>query len=372
MFGHSLYHTPKRSYEEQCFHEFFLSSQNSSSAIRGYPIDGSGWIYFAVVGNGSDRKFGKVYLCAPLTYSEMAVEFGRQGNASAVTRSVYEHGRFSRNAQLKGLESHFRMILVFGQCRDGNLVWFNWIMPANPTDILWRHHQLELALSFAVGKNQADLGRLLDYLCPFAEIIWQNLMEEWVYAFDAILHKLPSEEDRAAYWQHHRMYFESMALVEYSVPTQAHVDICLETYTSFSQMYQQALREIQEFFEALWESVLHPNEYPIPEQVLLGRKFGCRMFLYSHGSFRLYAEYRKDIYIEYPRQINAVRDLLKLSIRQLGCEWQRRDQAINVRLVELIPNYMGPLEAVYGNQCRTAMQEARRTGGQPRLPKLSC
>ncbi|KAJ6616890.1 hypothetical protein B0H10DRAFT_2035555 [Mycena sp. CBHHK59/15] len=336
-FGNTLSRSLAPSYEDECLRRFITSSEKSSSAIRGYPLDGPsgapGWIYFAVVGDGRDRKFGKVYLRAPMTYAEMAVEFGLQGNAGAVTRSVYEHGRFSRNAQSRGLESHFRMILMYGRCRDGELVWFHWIMAANPTDILWWHHRLELALSFAVGKNQADLGRLLDYLSPF----------------DAMLHKLPSEEDRAAYWQHHQVYFEGMALVEYSVPTEAGVEICLESYTSL-------------LFEALWESVLHPNAYPTSQQVVLGRKFGCRMFLYSHGSFRLYAEYRRDIYLGYPCQINAFRDALEQSISQLSHEW----------LHKLVPNYMHPLYAVYAHQTRISMEEARRTGDPPRLPKLPC
>ncbi|KAJ7934605.1 hypothetical protein B0H13DRAFT_1854906 [Mycena leptocephala] len=32
-----------------------------------------------------------------------------EGNANAVTRAVWQHGRFSQNAEHKGLESHFRM-----------------------------------------------------------------------------------------------------------------------------------------------------------------------------------------------------------------------------------------------------------------------
>ncbi|KAJ6611047.1 hypothetical protein B0H10DRAFT_1953335 [Mycena sp. CBHHK59/15] len=217
-----------------------------------------------------------------------------------------------------------------------NMLFPNYPLFAHPSsDILWWHHRLELALSFAVGKNQADLGRLLDYLSPYAETIWQNLMEEWVYAashacfffFDAMLHKLPSEEDRAAYWQHHQVYFEGMALVEYSVPTEAGVEICLESSTSLSQIRQQALSEIQELFEALWESVLHPNAYPTSQQ-------------------------------GYPCQINAFRDALEQSISQLSHEW----------LHKLVPNYMHPLYAVYAHQTRISMEEARRTGDPPRLP----
>ncbi|KAJ6603874.1 hypothetical protein B0H10DRAFT_1957615 [Mycena sp. CBHHK59/15] len=155
--------------------EFDVASKNSSSAIRGYrlpDLGAPGWIYFAVVANGNDRTFGKVYLRALMTYTELAVEFGRQGNYSAMTRSVYEHERFSWNVQHRGLESHFRMNLVFGG---------GWQPGVVSLDNASKSHRYSLGPSSARASTVLGSGEK-SVLTPYGEIVWKNLMEEWVYA----------------------------------------------------------------------------------------------------------------------------------------------------------------------------------------------
>ncbi|KAJ7823134.1 hypothetical protein B0H14DRAFT_2827041 [Mycena olivaceomarginata] len=165
-FGKLRVRTPGMSQEDRYRGHFVTLSQNSSSAIRGYPLPdlwgAPGWVYFAVAG----ESLGKVYLRASMTYQEMTVEFERQGNPPAVTRAIWDHGRFSRNAEHRGLESHFRMERKSGECKDGSFVEYDWITALNEEDILWPHHQLELALSYAVAKNEQDLGRLINFLDP--------------------------------------------------------------------------------------------------------------------------------------------------------------------------------------------------------------
>ncbi|KAJ6608719.1 hypothetical protein B0H10DRAFT_1955152 [Mycena sp. CBHHK59/15] len=171
----ALFRTPE-SYEEQRLQEFDVASKNSSSAIRGYrlpDLGAPGWIYFAVVANGNDRRFGKVYLRALMTYTELAVEFGRQGNYSAMTRSVYEHERFSWNVQHRGLESHFRMNLVFGG---------GWQPGVVSLDNASKSHRYSLGPSSARASTVLGSGEKSDFLTPYGEIVWKNLMEEWVYA----------------------------------------------------------------------------------------------------------------------------------------------------------------------------------------------
>ncbi|KAJ7823133.1 hypothetical protein B0H14DRAFT_1312831 [Mycena olivaceomarginata] len=122
-------------------------------------------------------------------------------------------------------------------------------------------------------------------------------MEEWVYAVLAVLRHLGAEGERLIYLHHLRTYFQQMALVECSIPTEAGLGTCIQSCAPFSQIYRRAFGEIQALFDAILESVREPKVYPTASQTQQGRKFGCLMSLYSLGSFRLYAVYRKDLYL---------------------------------------------------------------------------
>jgi hypothetical protein len=106
-----------------------------------------------------------------------------------------------------------------------------------------------------------------------------------------------------------------MAFVEYSIPTEgealsqitqkalnqsdilAGVKFYPGGVTSISQIYLLALSEIHALFNAILKHVVEPESVEADHSIGCGRKFGCRMSLYSIGSFRLQSAYGYSFYL---------------------------------------------------------------------------
>ncbi|KAJ7820805.1 hypothetical protein B0H14DRAFT_2833047 [Mycena olivaceomarginata] len=333
-----FYRSPGKSPEDLCCSNFFhFVIGDSESVIREYSCGGR-TLYFAVAGRGDDRRFDAVVLDAPEpSIQALAVKF----TDNKVKRAVWGHGRFGRS-DIRGLESHFKAIPAWGVW-NGHFVSFHWVTPADNTVFLAEHHRFELSLDYAMASNLPDLENLINLFEPYMENAMKNLMVEYTYAVLAALENLSNEQQKFEYLQYQRTYFEGMAFIEFSVPRDANIRICLQSFKPLVEVYQTAMNQIWAFFAIVSESVIRKNRYPTPAQVAEARILGGIMGIWSIGSCRAH-KYRQDAsspYLDYHAKITSLRDDLRQKARRLNAP-------------ALVPNYMEPQYAIAAYEHRVA------------------
>ncbi|KAJ7707102.1 hypothetical protein B0H14DRAFT_2646906 [Mycena olivaceomarginata] len=192
-----------------------------------------------------------------------------------------------------------------------------------------------------MASNLPDLENLINLFEPYIRRTMENLMVEYTYAVLAVLEKLPNAQAKFEYLQYQRTYFEGMALIEFSVPHDVNLQICLQSLKPLSEIYQTALNQISGFFVTVSESVMRKNRYPTPAQVAQAKDFGGIMAVWSLGNCRAhtYLTQNGDIFLretrsqDYHTKITSLREDL-------------REKTRRIKAPALVPNYMEPEYAI--------------------------
>jgi len=192
-----------------------------------------------------------------------------------------------------------------------------------------------------MASNLPDLENLINLFEPYMENAMKNLMVEYTYAVLAVLETLSTEAEMFEYLQFQRTYFDGMALIEFSVPHDAKLRVCLQSLRPLSQVYQMATTQISSFFAIVSGSVTRKNRYPSPAQVAEAKELGAIMAIWAIGSCRAYLAEDKDIYLGYHVKITALRDDLRQKVRRL-------------KTPALVPNYMEAQYAIAAYESRVA------------------
>ncbi|KAJ7739718.1 hypothetical protein B0H14DRAFT_3898104 [Mycena olivaceomarginata] len=154
-----------------------------------------------------------------------------------------------------------------------------------------------------------NIRRLIVVLTPLIKTAIQNLLVEYVYAILAVLHKLPTIEQKNLYLKHQRTHLISMSTVEYSMDQ-------VNTPERRYQISQQAVQQIDDLFDTLSKSVDSCNNgYPNAKQLNAAHSFGLITSQWHIGTYQhmaafhgrpQLAEIRLSHSARYVEQINPV------------------------------------------------------------------
>ncbi|KAJ7435696.1 hypothetical protein B0H11DRAFT_2113041 [Mycena galericulata] len=322
------YRTPAITYWDESF------VLRVMSAVREY----RGNLYVTSVGTGTDLRLATIVHPGPASIQEVTKEFYEQTRDPSFGRTVDGHRRFIPGIALRSRwQSRFKVTQI--RCGGVN---FDWIWA--PDNDIWLpfHQQMKLIMDHNCANPNVNFVRLIGVLTPLMEEAMKNLLVEYVYAILAVMHKLPTNEERKGYLMHQRTHFIGLATVEYSMDG---VHSPERRYEIFQQAYpypgveQLAAARALGLTASLWE--LEPYQH-------IAAFHGQPQSISAHAQIRMAHSSR------YMEQINPI--------------WTAVAKAIYpvLKLKTMETEY-----ALYANATRLRVEELETVGQLANLPDLS-
>ncbi|KAJ7852525.1 hypothetical protein B0H14DRAFT_2759959 [Mycena olivaceomarginata] len=228
-------------------------------------------LYIASVGTGANLRWESTVLPPQMPIQQVAKQFHDQSKNALFSRLVDGHKRFVRLTLRESRRWQSRFEITRGSC-DG--VDYDWISVTDTETWLPCHQQLKLIM---------DQTRFINLCVPIFDAVMQDLIVEYVFAVLAAIYKLPKEQ-RFNYLHHQQLYLNGRATVELRWDQG-------NTQEQSWKIWQQALKQIANLFEAISSSIDSCNGYPTREQMKAAREFGLTMSLWEIGSYTYLAAF---------------------------------------------------------------------------------
>ncbi|KAJ7482103.1 hypothetical protein B0H11DRAFT_1222210 [Mycena galericulata] len=185
----------------------------------------------------------------------------------------------------------------------------------------------------------------------------KNLLVEYVYAILAVMHKLPTNEERKGYLMHQRTHLIGLATVEYSMDR-------VHSPERRYEIFQQAVHRIDHLMENLAKDG-GSNGYPYPgvEQLAAARALGLTASLWELEPYQHIAAFHGQPQLAQIRMAHSSRYM-----EQINPIWTAVGKAIYpvLKLKTMETEY-----ALYANATRLKVEELETVGQLANLPDLS-